>query len=155
MPTLWMLRGLKKRRSRPGSDRDRGNQGRRYRNKMGKTHISRAWNAVSISEGLKRSRVTANPVPRAFPTNRREGLPTNAGTNCTAPFAARDIQDPALRFQLQGFMRERRLAAPESSEAIKQPANSAPANLPLAAGPCVGHIGLNGAVAEWLKAAVC
>jgi hypothetical protein len=27
--------------------------------------------------------------------------------------------------------------------------------LPLAAHPCVGHIGLNGAVAEWLKAAVC
>jgi hypothetical protein len=33
--------------------------------------------------------------------------------------------------------------------------NSAAGNLPLAAGPCVGHIGLNGAVAEWLKAAVC
>jgi hypothetical protein len=28
-------------------------------------------------------------------------------------------------------------------------------NLPLAARPGVGHIGLNGAVAEWLKAAVC
>jgi hypothetical protein len=28
-------------------------------------------------------------------------------------------------------------------------------NLPLAARPCVGHIGANGAVAEWLKAAVC
>jgi hypothetical protein len=34
-------------------------------------------------------------------------------------------------------------------------ANSVAANLPLAARPCVGHIGLNGAVAEWLKAAVC
>jgi hypothetical protein len=34
-------------------------------------------------------------------------------------------------------------------------ANSAARNLPLAAHPCVGHIGLNGAVAEWLKAAVC
>ena len=34
-------------------------------------------------------------------------------------------------------------------------ANSAAANLPLAASPRVGHIGLNGAVAEWLKAAVC
>ena|SRR5205085_12170094 len=29
------------------------------------------------------------------------------------------------------------------------------ANLPLAARPCVGHIGPDGAVAEWLKAAVC
>jgi hypothetical protein len=28
-------------------------------------------------------------------------------------------------------------------------------NLPLAAGPRVGHIGPYGAVAEWLKAAVC
>ena len=28
-------------------------------------------------------------------------------------------------------------------------------NLSLAARPRVGHIGLNGAVAEWLKAAVC
>jgi hypothetical protein len=28
-------------------------------------------------------------------------------------------------------------------------------NLPLAARPCVGHIGLTGDVAEWLKAAVC
>ena|SRR5438094_484648 len=28
-------------------------------------------------------------------------------------------------------------------------------NLPLAASPRVGHIGRNGAVAEWLKAAVC
>ena len=28
-------------------------------------------------------------------------------------------------------------------------------NLSLAARPCVGHIGLNGDVAEWLKAAVC
>jgi hypothetical protein len=27
--------------------------------------------------------------------------------------------------------------------------------LPLAARRCVGHIGRNGAVAEWLKAAVC
>lgn len=34
-------------------------------------------------------------------------------------------------------------------------ANSAAANLPLAARARVGHIGLNGAVAEWLKAAVC
>jgi hypothetical protein len=33
--------------------------------------------------------------------------------------------------------------------------NSADWNLPLAARPCVGHIGLTGAVAEWLKAAVC
>ena len=33
--------------------------------------------------------------------------------------------------------------------------NSAAANLPLAARPRVGHIGPNGAVAEWLKAAVC
>jgi len=32
---------------------------------------------------------------------------------------------------------------------------SAAVHLPLAAGPRVGHIGLNGAVAEWLKAAVC
>jgi hypothetical protein len=39
--------------------------------------------------------------------------------------------------------------------AIKWLANSAAINLPLAAHPCVGHIGLNGAVAEWLKAAVC
>jgi hypothetical protein len=31
----------------------------------------------------------------------------------------------------------------------------ASANLPLAARGCVGHIDLNGAVAEWLKAAVC
>ena len=28
-------------------------------------------------------------------------------------------------------------------------------NLSLAGRPCVGHIGLNGDVAEWLKAAVC
>jgi hypothetical protein len=33
--------------------------------------------------------------------------------------------------------------------------NAAALNLPLAARRCVGHIGLNGAVAEWLKAAVC
>jgi hypothetical protein len=33
--------------------------------------------------------------------------------------------------------------------------NSAAGKLPLAARPRVGHIGLNGAVAEWLKAAVC
>jgi hypothetical protein len=39
--------------------------------------------------------------------------------------------------------------------AIKWLANPAVPNLPLAAHPCVGHIGLNGAVAEWLKAAVC
>ena len=32
---------------------------------------------------------------------------------------------------------------------------SAARNLPLAAGPVVGHIRHNGAVAEWLKAAVC
>ncbi len=34
-------------------------------------------------------------------------------------------------------------------------ADSTALNLPLAAYPCVGHIGPNGAVAEWLKAAVC
>jgi hypothetical protein len=39
--------------------------------------------------------------------------------------------------------------------ALKWLTNPAAANLPLAALPCVGHIGLNGAVAEWLKAAVC
>ena len=33
--------------------------------------------------------------------------------------------------------------------------NLATCNLPLAARPGVGHIGPNGAVAEWLKAAVC
>jgi hypothetical protein len=33
--------------------------------------------------------------------------------------------------------------------------NSAAPNLPLAARPGVGHIGLTGDVAEWLKAAVC
>jgi hypothetical protein len=33
--------------------------------------------------------------------------------------------------------------------------NSAALNLPLAARPHVGHIGLTGDVAEWLKAAVC
>jgi hypothetical protein len=33
--------------------------------------------------------------------------------------------------------------------------NSATRNLPLAARPGVGHIGLTGDVAEWLKAAVC
>ena len=38
---------------------------------------------------------------------------------------------------------------------IKSPTNSAASNLPLAARPHVGHIGLDGAVAEWLKAAVC
>jgi hypothetical protein len=33
--------------------------------------------------------------------------------------------------------------------------NSPTSHLPLAAGPSVGHIGLTGDVAEWLKAAVC
>ena len=33
--------------------------------------------------------------------------------------------------------------------------NPAAPNLPLAACPRVGHIGLAGDVAEWLKAAVC
>jgi hypothetical protein len=33
--------------------------------------------------------------------------------------------------------------------------NEAAWNLSLAARPRLGHIGLNGAVAEWLKAAVC
>ena len=42
-----------------------------------------------------------------------------------------------------------------SSGVPKWLANCAAANLPLAARPCVGHIRLNGAVAEWLKAAVC
>ena len=46
-------------------------------------------------------------------------------------------------------------AAGRRLRAIKWLANSAALNLPLAAHPCVGHIGLNGAVAEWLKAAVC
>ena len=41
------------------------------------------------------------------------------------------------------------------AESLNGMANSATRNLPLAAHPCVGHIGLNGAVAEWLKAAVC
>ena len=38
---------------------------------------------------------------------------------------------------------------------VKWLANSAARNLPLAASPRVGHIRLTGAVAEWLKAAVC
>ena len=38
---------------------------------------------------------------------------------------------------------------------IKWFANPPAPNLPLAARPRVGHIGPDGAVAEWLKAAVC
>ena len=50
---------------------------------------------------------------------------------------------------------ERLMNIAASSGVPKWPANSAAANLPLAARPRVGHIRLNGAVAEWLKAAVC
>jgi hypothetical protein len=50
---------------------------------------------------------------------------------------------------------ERRSQTAVSSGAPKWLANSAAANLPLAARPCVGHIRPDGAVAEWLKAAVC
>ena len=42
-----------------------------------------------------------------------------------------------------------------SPRVTKWPSNSAALNLPLAARPRVGHIGLTGDVAEWLKAAVC
>jgi len=60
---------------------------------MGKTHISRAWNAVSISGGTKALAPDDEFRPPAFPANRREGSSIDPGTNCTAPFAARDIQD--------------------------------------------------------------
>jgi hypothetical protein len=43
----------------------------------------------------------------------------------------------------------------EFQESSKWLAIAAAPNLPLAARPRVGHIGLDGAVAEWLKAAVC
>ena len=46
-------------------------------------------------------------------------------------------------------------SAPPRTGGDKIVRNSTKRNLPLAAGPRVGHIGLNGAVAEWLKAAVC
>jgi hypothetical protein len=52
----------------------------------------------------------------------------------------------------EGFIWAQRLGVPLSLMGLP---NSATRNLPLAAHPCVGHIGLNGAVAEWLKAAVC
>jgi hypothetical protein len=42
-----------------------------------------------------------------------------------------------------------------SAHAVQIAGNSADWNLPLAACARVGHIGLTGAVAEWLKAAVC
>ena len=44
-------------------------------------------------------------------------------------------------------------AAPRSGDDTKWPRRNL--NLPLAAGPRVGHIRAYGAVAEWLKAAVC
>jgi hypothetical protein len=44
---------------------------------------------------------------------------------------------------------------PETLYGSDMARNSAAGNLPLAARPRVGHIRLNGAVAEWLKAAVC
>ena len=46
-------------------------------------------------------------------------------------------------------------ASPPRTEGDKIVRNSTKRNLPLAARPRVGHIGLNGAVAEWLKAPVC
>ena len=76
--------------------------------------------------------------------------PGAASGNC-----ARQSNDAASRFQSQGFVRERRLPDAESSGVTKPLANSAAANWPLAARLGVGHIGPNGAVAEWLKAAVC
>ena len=52
-------------------------------------------------------------------------------------------------------LRSRRRNSGGHQESSKWLAIAAAPNLPLAARPRVGHIGLDGAVAEWLKAAVC
>jgi hypothetical protein len=56
----------------------------------------------------------------------------------------------STRFECCG---DRRAGSVPSEAATKWP--GANLNLPLAARPCVGHIRPHGAVAEWLKAAVC
>ena len=102
-----------------------------------------------------------------FPGQSARGRILSAGASRKSP---RRIADEAERIaprrsppltiriaapvELQGVVR----VAVASRGAIgsdKMAANPVAANLPLAACPCVGHIGLNGAVAEWLKAAVC
>ena len=60
-----------------------------------------------------------------------------------------EIGGPERRLPVAGF---RGMA---SAQAVQIAGNSADWNLPLAARARVGHIGLTGAVAEWLKAAVC
>ena len=95
-----------------------------------------------------------------FPGHGRDSIPEEEA-DISLSRASLDLiahtGDTATRysFRLPGSASNRPLQAATPFEVTKWLANSAAANLPLAARPRVGHIRLNGAVAEWLKAAVC
>jgi hypothetical protein len=96
-------------------------------------------------------RKPATPIDQAL-TSSKKHVARRSERRCDGSFA-----NPKCRAATE--------AAMDMTAAIRNPramtrafiwiTNSAAANLPLAAHPCVGHIRLNGAVAEWLKAAVC
>ena len=95
------------------------------------------------------------------------------GSTCTTPMALREkTRGSVAEFEphskardasaasTSGFLFKDSLEKPRAEfpghhESSKWLAITAAPNLPLAARPRVGHIGLDGAVAEWLKAAVC
>jgi hypothetical protein len=85
-----------------------------------------------------------NPLPRRYCEKR-----------LTLPFTAAVRTINTLESCLSAWNKDVALAYLSVRGVVKSPAKSAPANLPLAARPCVGHIRLTGDVAEWLKAAVC
>ena len=79
-----------------------------------------------------------NPLCRnAIEASVTESLPHLRRAHC-------NLMAPTFRLQLGS-----------GSETIIMACRGRRRHLPLAARPRVGHIGLTGAVAEWLKAAVC
>ena len=136
---------------------------------------------MGSSSSWKNRRVArreSNLVRRRFRNSPRtiagdNEMRTAGGSACTTPTALReknggrvaeferhfgtrhisglDVPVSSSRIRLRSRGRNTR----SHQESSKWLAMAAAPNLPLAARPRVGHIGLDGAVAEWLKAAVC
>jgi hypothetical protein len=148
---LLASRGLNEVTIRPGDGRDRGYPGAVPQRQDGKNPYFSATErgfqlpGQSARRRKGKSAGASRQTPRRI-TDEAERIAPRRSPPLTIRIAA-----PA---ESQGIV-QTAVAGRGAIRSDKMAANSVAANLPLAACPCVGHIGLNGAVAEWLKAAVC
>jgi hypothetical protein len=166
----WAARGVSPSVARPTSAKNprkmmeaRDSRGRNAFTGCGTSRRSHAaiWNRNG--RGIESARWRLESISRDFDTAReaitRRKLPTGSdpavahAVPADPPACHRDRRAGKTRLNAEYGISPAREECARSDGAPKWPRRNL--NLPLAAGPRVRHIRAHGAVAEWLKAAVC